>query len=1253
MSNLSRFAKGAALAVVAAIFLAGSLAPRVFAQKVTSNVNITVKDESGAVVPGATLTLTSAATKTERTGVANDEGYFSFNEMSAGEYTLNVEKAGFKKTVVEGIKVDVGGVPAEVNIALVTGGVEETVMVTASEAQAVINNENASLSTTVNLRQVQDLPINGRNPLALAGLQAGVTTATNSNRTSSINGLRGTFSNLTWDGININDNFVRTDSLFGAASPSVAGVAEFTITTQNGGADEGLGVAQVRLSTPRGTTDFHGQLFEFHRNYKFDANRFFNNSTIDPRTGKALAKPKLILNQFGGNVGGPFRLPRVGEGTPATYGKDKLFFYAYYEGTREASDASLNRTVLLDQARTGTFTYRRADNNQLQTVNLLALSGRSVDPRILRLISLQPTSNNTELGDTRNTGGFRFNSPSGNTQDLWGFRFDYDLSSKHRFEAIFSRAKFASPNDTFNDIGEVFPGLPGGGQASRRPRGSFAWIWSPTQNLSNEFRSGFFRTTPAFLNNETFEEGYRLTFPISTNPIQNFLQQGRVPTNYDFIDNASLVRGEHVIRFGGVGRIVKVDVFNDAGTLPTYTLGFNSTGNRNPLVQNTTQFPGGVSNNDFTTASNLLALLTGAVTSAAQTFNVRDRESGFVPGFGERRGIDYNTLSFYGSDTWRMRPNLTVNLGLRWEYISPPTERNGLALLPRDTSLNALNDPNAVLDFAGSGTGRAFHNKDLNNFAPNVSLAWDPFNDGKTSLRLGYAISYVLDNNVTTVQNAAISSNAGLSSAASLTGLGGTVSGTGIVPVPVPTFRVPRTIADNLAISQTPTLYTIDPDLKTPYVQQWNIGIQREIFRDTAVEIRYVGNRGIKLTRAIDTNQTRIFENGFLQDFLRAQQNLAILDAENARRRAANPNAALLPRSAAFNSTLAAQGSQRLPVFERIGNGGDLASTNFLSLISTNQVGELASQYVQLRRTYLTIGTNGAQVGPGFFLPANPNAFVTDYVGNGSYSNYNGLQMEVRKRLSNGFYYQANYTYSKSFTDFEGSQANFQGFIDLNTGGVIEKRRSANDVRHVFKANGVYELPFGPGKRFLNFGGFGGKLLEGFQLSGLYRQQSGRPINIVTGLGTTAEPCRGTLNRSGRSCAMTVNTNLTIQDLDRRTGLFFNPVTGRPQLFDPSLVGSDGRANPEFFQNPGAGQLGALQQTPVSGPGFWVADMALIKRTKTSENTNVELRLEAFNVFNHTNFSVSETQSINSTNFGRITSTFDPRILQFAFKFNF
>src|SRR6185436_9152696 len=247
----------------------------------------------------------------------------------------------------------------------------------ASEAQSLIRSEDAKLSTTIDVKQVQDLPLNGRNPINLAGGLAGVNTNTNV-RQSVINGLRGSFSNITWDGIEINDNLVRTDSLFGVNTPSVAAVAEFSLTTQNAGAEDGLGIAQVKLSTPRGGSSFHGEAYDYYRNDKFDANAFFNNTT-------GLAKPKLLQHQYGFNVSGPFALPRFGEGGPVLTQKNKLFFYFFYEYTDTKQDFNPNRTVLLGPARTGVFTYLRADNGQLQTVNLLGLSGRSIDPRIAEL----------------------------------------------------------------------------------------------------------------------------------------------------------------------------------------------------------------------------------------------------------------------------------------------------------------------------------------------------------------------------------------------------------------------------------------------------------------------------------------------------------------------------------------------------------------------------------------------------------------------------------------------------------------------------------------------------------------------------------------------------------------------------------------------------------------------------------------------------------------------------------------------------
>ncbi|MGH9751169.1 MAG: hypothetical protein ACREA2_00145 [Blastocatellia bacterium] len=1124
------------------------------------------------------------------------------------------------------------------NLDLATGEIAEVVTTTATESQAVVNTENAALGTTVTQRQILDLPLNGRNPLLLAGLQAGINTS-GSNRGATVNGTRGTFSNLTWDGININDNFVRTDSFFGIASPNVESISEFTIVTQNGGPGDGLGVAQVKLVTPRGTTDLHGSVFEYHRNDALDANTFFNNAT-------RLPKEKLIRNQFGFNLGGPIKFPKKVFG-PLGFDSNKLFFYTFYEGTIERTQASLTRTVLTAPARDGNFSYRATTTNtdpakgpvngQLMTVNLrslgLSTGQRSVDPKTQSLIGLTPLPNDPTLGDTRNTQGFRFNSPSGSDSHLWGFRTDFDLSERHRFEASYSRFISDFPNDTFNNIGEPFPGLPGAGQSSTRPRGAFAWNWSVNQSLHNEFRSGFNTYKADFVTNEQFADGFRLTLPtIITNPVQNFLPQGRNVGNYEFIDNANWVKESHQFRFGGNLRLVRVDPFNDGGVLPTFTLGFNTVNNRNPLSSGL--FPGGIASTDFSNASNLLAFLTGAVTSGTQTFNVTSRDSKFVDGAGENRDIDYYTIGIYGGDTWRIRQNLTLNLGLRWEYVAPPTESNGLGLLPRG-GLEALRDPNAVLDFAGSG-GIPFHNKDLNNFGPSVSLAWDPFKSGKTSIRAGYALSYVLDNNVTTVQNAAVGSNAGLSSTVTLTGLGNTVSGGGIIPINPPDFKVPRTIADNLAITQTPTLFTIDPNLQTPYVQQWNLSIEREILPDTVAEVRYVGNRGAKLTRGIDLNQVTIFENGFAQDFLRAQQNLALA-------RAARATNTSIPLSGDFNPAVA--GSQQLSVFPKLGFRGLLADSTVVNHLDQGQVGELASVYVSNRNSFLRPGVNGATLSPGFFLPANPNAFVADFVGNGSFSTYHGLQAEVRRRLRGGLYFQANYTFSKAFSDFEGSQANFSGFLDLRTGVAVEKSRISDDINHVFKTNWVYDLPFGRGKKFLNTGGAVGKIFGGWSLNSILRWQSGEPISSVS--------ARGTLNRNGRSGKNTVTTTLSVNEIQKLTG-FFKDAQGRPLVFDPSFIDpATGRANSQFFQNPSVGTLGFLQLAPASGPSRFDFDFGLIKRTHITESANIEFRAEAFNVLNHTNFNAGQTQNINSTTFGRITEAFAPRILQFALRFSF
>jgi len=1187
------------------------------AQGTDATVNGTVKDQAGALIAGASVTLVDTATRREVTVTSNSEGYYVFQNVRPGIYSVVAQHTGFKKQEVTSVKVDVA-TPATVNFDLVAGGLEETVTVSASEAAAPINTTNGELSATVREQQINDLPLNGRNPLALAGLQPGVAAGA-SNRTATINGLRGTFSNITWDGININDNFVRTDSLFGDAAPSVPGVAEFTLTSQNAGPGDGLGVAQVKLVTPRGSNEYHGELFEYHRNDALDANSFFNNAA-------GLPNEKLIQNQFGFKFGGPFVLPRFGEGGPTTFGRDKLFFYAYYEGTIARSDESVTRTVLTSSAREGLFTYRATDGTT-RTVNLLTLSGLTRDPVTTSLINKTPLPNDLTGGDRVNFARFRFNTPSGVDQHLWGFRTDIDLNSRHRFEMSFSQFHFSLPNDPFNAIGEPFPGLPGGGQQSRRPRLAAAWNWTPTTTINNELRGGFMRNKPQFVNNQTFDRGYRVTFPASpTNPNvtllsdaeQNFLEQGRKTGTYELMDNAGWARGSHFVRFGGNYRLVKIDPFNAGGTIPLVQLGFNDIGTVNPL--RTGLFPGGISTTDFNNATNILGALAGSISTVSETFNAADKSSGLLRGQTNRQTYQYWSVGPYIGDTWRARTNLTLNLGLRWEFVSVPVEKNGLLQLPIG-GLEALLDPNASLD-AASGGGRPLFNNDLNNFAPSFSFAWDPFKDGRTSVRGGYGISYVIDNNITTIDNAA---SRGFSQAITLNSASGTLS-SGIPTVPVPSFHLPQTSIENFRQNAGFALFTFDPNLRVPYVQQWNVGVQREILKDTVLEARYVGNRGTKLTRAIDVNQQRIFANGFFQDFQRAMFNFNNCGGR------VNPTAAQCANR---------QPLQLLPSFGAFA----LNQQTFLTAVRQGEPARALDFYIT-NKAFFFSSFGGEAFGSTQtitpYLP-NPSTYVADYVGNAAYSDYHALQVEVRRRYTNGFDFQANYTWSKALTDFEGSSTNFQGLLDLTLGDVVEKRRANNDLTHVFKANSGYELPFGNGKRWIN-NGFMSTVLGGLKLTGIFRAQTGRPISIIS--------ARGSLNRTGRSAQNTVNTNLTLDELQSRAGLFFDPTTGAPLMFDPDLIAN----RLSLFSNPAAGTVGNLQLTPVTGPGYWNLDMGLIKRTRINENTNIEFRMEVFNVFNHTNFFISSTslpQNINASTFGQITETFDPRIFQFALKLNF
>ena len=1178
------------IAIITGLLLAVATPPA--AQTLTSRVEGTVRDEAGGVIPGAAVTMTEVDTNVVREAFTNDLGLYLFPLVPAGTYRVAATVPGFSTTVIEDVRV-VLSAPTSVDVVVAVGGVTETVLVSAAEAQSLMNTVNAELNTNLSREQVSELPLNGRSVVQLALTQAGVT-GPGGARTASINGTRGTYNNYTLDGVNNQDGFIRTDSLFGIIPLKESFIDEINITTANSDVDAGLGASQTQFVTRSGSNTFNSEVFFYHRNEALNANSYFNKAA-------GLEKERTRVHEFGVNVGGPLV-------------RDRFFFFVNYEEQREPGTASVVRRVLTDPARRGDFSYVRQDNGQAATVNLHRLTGIGPDPAIRSLVDLTPAPNDASVGDGRNTAGFRFNAFNESSADWLIFRGDYVIDPSHSATGTFHQFRQDAPNDVFNDIGSVYPGLPGAGQGSNRRLGSFALSSTLGPSIVNEARFGVQTYGVSFFNNETFPGGYRLSFGGFDNPVRNFLAQGRDVLNLEASDSLTWVRGAHTVRLGGGFRRTRVDAFSDGGLLPGYALGFGA-GNPDPLVPSL--FPGGISSDELSAAATLLATLGGVVDSADQTFNVVSPTSGFVGGAPERRVLSQDFLHLYAGDTWRVAPETSLTLGVRWELHGVPDETQGLALLPVG-GVDAVLDPDAVVDFAGSSHGRPFFDRDWNNFSPNVGLA-HRLTD-RMVVRGGYALNYVLDNNMTTVSNT-IGNNDGLAQTVFLPGLTGTVSGGGLVPVSEPEFNIPRTARDGILADPTAALFTFDPDLRTPYVQQWNVGWQVEALRDTAVEVRYVGNRGTDLVRAIDLNQL-LLPDAFVEDFRRAQRNLA-----------ANGDPAI---------------GEPLLVFPRLGLGGYLDSGAVQNWIRNGEIGQYIGGFLAPNRSFFFAGEGGEAYGAtlpiGYFY-TNPNTWVGDVVGNYSFSEYNALQLEVRRAWRSGFTGQLNYTWGRAMTDFDGSQANFRAYFD-NARPELEIMRSESDITHTINANWVWELPVGEGRRWLDDGGLLSSIVGGWGLSGFVRIRSGEVINIVSQ--------RGTINRGSRALVNTVHLDgIGVGDLQNRTGVYRHP-DGRVSLFDDSLLAAAG-GNLDIFRNPAMLEAGTLPLSPVSGPWYATVDLGLRKNIALplSAGSRMQIRVDAFNVFNRANFDIGRYHNPNSREFGLISSTFAARQIQVGTRLTF
>ena len=1270
-------------AVAAALIGGLAVGGPVSAQTPTASIVGTVLDPQGLPVEGANVTLTNQGTNYVYTTATSSTGGYQFARIDSGVYRVTVTTSSFRVAVVENIKLDAATSYSVPPVTLEVG--TTTTSITVEAGAEVVNTTDTEVSSTVEKKQIDDLPILNRNPVALLGLEAGVNQ--NNSQNTTIGGQRSTYSNLTLDGINIQDNFIREGVLdFSPNLPFNSQAQEFTVINQNAGVEYGNGASQVAIVTPKGTNQYHGEGFYYYRTNAWAANGWFNNASGVPLG-------KLIQNQGGGNLGGPII-------------KNKLFIYGYYELLRDRQQQANETTVLSQNIITALssptpslpFTYTPVDTNGNPdpggpvTVDLLTIQNQNpnrgpgpnqlppattftIDPTMLALIQRIPASkaNNTRVGDGVNLLGYQFNQRANATQDNYGFRVDYDLNLHNTISGTWSwnRQIVDRPNAQ-NGGDPSFNVVPAVSNNYSVKFLSLAWRWSPTGTITNEARFGFNLQPAYFYTTQKFGSFILddTTLPF-TDPNPNFLPQGRDTHTWTALDNASFTKGNHTIKFGG--SVYRTTIFT-TGTdqFTTFALGFS---NANPEGFNGSDFPASnnnfsIGNTDFVNAGSILASAAGILSSVSQTFNSSSQNSGYqsVP---QNRNYRQNQYGIYAGDSWRVSPRLTVTYGLRWDYFGPVDEKDGLVLLPvvpQGSNIQQTLAGNATVDFAGGNSRRGLYGGYWKAFAPNIGIAWDPFGNGKTAVRAGFSINYANDEFFTAADNAA-AGNTGLSATSSNSSLfGPTVSNPmGNQSVSPPPFQIPIDFNTN-AMNATLTSgtigslagYGIDPHVKPPQVQQWNLSIQRDIGWNTSLQVSYVGNHGVGLFRAIDLNQlnfnaTAVCNAGialpcptdtFLTDFLNARNNGFLAQAKTG---AFDPT---------YNNLI--PGSVPLPFFDYI-YGGGLGIPFINTYIQQGQIGQLISTYHSFE----------FDTGPGAFPGQanivnwfkNPYIMGGDLLKNTSFSGYNAGIVEVRRRFSKGVYFQANYTFSKVMTDFAGSQSQFQPFQDNARPG-IERQRAQFDITHAFKANFTYELPIGRGHHMLGSPGRAlGLLVNGWQTGSVFTWQSGAPFSILSGYAS--------FNRAGlRSFYNTAEATLTHQQISGDLGTFIQP-NGVVYLINPKLISSDGTgvglpaltcipAVPGGFCNPQPGEVGNLQLNAFSGPAYFDWDMSAAKDFDLTERFRLTFRAEAFNLLNHPVFAPpldsngTASFNINNPNFGQATNTVSvPRILQMSLRLKF
>jgi hypothetical protein len=1230
-------------------------------------------DSSGGVLPGADVVATNDATGIKFTAVTGANGAFTIPAMPGGTYTVNVSLQGFKTVVLKNVTIN-AAVPGTVRAVLEVGALEESVIV--AGGTEVVQTQSSTISTTVTADQVNSLPLVSRDAMNFITTLPGVDTAT-TNRNSSINGLPRGSINITVDGINSQDETIKnTDGFFSIISPRLDAVEEVTVSTAGQGADSnGQGAVQIRFVTRSGTNKMAGSAYYYIRHPSLNTNYWFNNRDLppDPKTGKA-PKDQVKLYQPGFRIGGPIVIPKLFDG------HNKAFYFFNYEEFILPGQITRQRTILHPRGEQGFFRYTGPSG--VQEVNLLDLARANgqtatIDPTIAKLLADIRAAASTTGGvsDLTDPSIQRYSVTNDNQGHRYypTWRLDLNVTDKHRLSYSSSYQYETSEPDTLNNRDPSFPGFPGAGSQI-----SYHYTWSTTmrstlrQNLVNEARAGF-QTTLVYFAKELVPSEYSGTsvgdqggFLLNLGSFNNLTNATPGPTPsarnapyYEIADTMTWLKGSHSLSFGGSW--VQVNLWSQQQTVvPTINFGI-VTGDPASSMFTQANFPG-ASTANLTAAQNLYAVLTGRVSST--TANARLAEDGTTYvylGPGTQR-IRVRQFDVFGQDAWRVSKTLTANYGLRWSVQMPFTALNNVY---STTTLNDLWGVSGVGNLFKPGTmtgttpkytqftsGSTPYSIDWNNLAPSLGLSWSPARpsgflghllgeQGDTVLRAGFSLAYSRQgmNQFSNVLNA----NPGLTITANRNE---TLGNLGAAPLlfsdrarlGAPGFPATPSYPNSGLV--TDSVNAFDSDIQVPYAQSWSVGWQRALGTRTAVEARYVGTHGLQAWQSVNLNEINIVENGFLDEFKLAQKNLqaniAAGRGNTFRYFGAGTNTSPLPIFLAFFSGIPAS---------QAGDASQYTSTLFanstyvnpLAMNNPNPAGNNTAAANALLNDQARLASAArAGLAANFFV-ANPDKLNgANLTGNGGSTRYDALQLEVRRRLHQGFLISANYT----FADATATQrVSFRAPLQPS-----KTTGNSATIRHSFKANWIYQLPFGNGRKFgSNATGFMDRLIGDWEVDGSGRVQSGQLLTFgnVRLVGFTDKDLQK-MYKIRKDDANKIVYILPQDVIDNTVKAFSTSATSS------TGYGSLGPPSGRYFapaNGPDCIQIVAGDCAPlnhfVSGPAFVRFDLSVVKRVPITGRIKFELRGEFLNVLNNVDFfGVAGIPTNSLQTLGQVTSAY-------------